>query len=64
MSLEMLGFEHYVDLLFSRLKFVEGIANLSGNQLHNDGIKHGSVIVNVTKVLNGGIQLPHASRGS
>jgi hypothetical protein len=64
MSFGMLGSEHYVDLLFNGLKVVEGIAFPSRKQLHNNDINHGCVVVNVTKVFNGDIQLSHASRGA
>lgn len=52
-----------MDLLFNGLKFVEGIAFPSRKKLHNNNINHGCVIVGVTKVFNGYLQLSHASKG-
>lgn len=60
----MLGYEKYVDLFSNGLNVVEMIYFLDKNNLYNNNIKIGCVIINITKVYNEDLQFPHASRGA
>jgi len=63
MPFRMLDFDHYVDLLFNGLKFIEGINFPYRKKLYSNNANHGCIIINVSKVLNGDVQFLHASRG-
>ena len=47
----------YVNLLLNGLKFAEGMSFSNTNKLHNNDMNYGSVVIYVTKVLNGDLQL-------
>ena len=58
MSTEILLYvEHHTDLLILGIKVLKGITFPNRNNLHNSEVKHGCVIVNVTRFLNRDISL-------
>ena len=63
MSLRMLSSKYYANFILDGLKVAEGISYLDRKQLHNNNIKHGCVVINVTNVFNEYIQFLHASKG-
>jgi hypothetical protein len=63
MSYEILGSKQFMTLILDGLKVVEEIAYLDTNFLYNIIIKPHCVVMNVIKILDGEIQLLHASRG-
>lgn len=60
---EMFGFEEIVKIFMNGLKVIEAIYFPDRNNLRNNAIKYGSVIVNANKVFNELVHLLRASRG-
>jgi hypothetical protein len=50
----------YLDLFLSGLKVVDGMSLQDRKKLHHNDINYGCIAINLTKVLNGYLQLLYA----
>ena len=64
MYFEIFGSKLYEGLLVNELKAIEVVDFPNTKRLHHNGINYGCVVVNVSKVLNRDLQLPHALRAA